>query len=66
MIEMDETEHTADQPARWWELLDDSASFLRFHYDEIMQSGSDELKHAAEIILGGHAPAVYNKKGESA
>lgn len=64
-IEMDDSEHTADQPAKWWELLDDSASFLRFHYDEIMQHGSDELKHAAEIILGGHPPAIYKKEDAS-
>jgi hypothetical protein len=64
-IEMDDSEHTADQPAKWWELLDDSAAYVRFHYSEIMEHGSDELKHAAEIILGGHAPAIYKKEDVS-
>lgn len=62
MIEMDDSEHTADQPAKWWELLDGASTFLRFHYDEIMRDGSDELKQAAEIVLGGHPPAAYKKE----
>ncbi|OCT12648.1 hypothetical protein A8709_33090 [Paenibacillus pectinilyticus] len=62
MFEMDDSEHTAEQPAKWWELLDSTSSFLRFHYDEIMEHGSDELKQAVEIVLGGHPPAAYKKE----
>jgi hypothetical protein len=61
LIEMDETEN-GDKTAKWWELLDDSASFIRFHYDEIMEQGSDELRNAANIILGGHPTAVHKKE----
>lgn len=66
MIEMDDSEHSSDKPTEWWRLLDDSQSFIRFHYEDIMMHGSDELKRAVEIVLGGHPPAAYNKKGESA
>ena len=66
-FEMDESEHTAKQPVKWWELLDDTHAFVRFHYDEIMQEGSDELKRAAEIILGGYRPrGIPIKESESA
>lgn len=46
----------------WWELLDDTAAFVRFHYDEIMEHGSEELKNAANIVLGGNLPSVYTKE----
>lgn len=65
MIKMDEPEHTGDKPVKWWDLLDETSSFLRFHYTEITEHGSDELKRAAEIVLGGHPPGRI-KKGESA
>ncbi|UKS25015.1 hypothetical protein LOZ80_25905 [Paenibacillus sp. HWE-109] len=65
MIEMDESEHTADQPTKWWELLDNTKGFVKFHYNDIMQHGSDELKNAVNIVLGGQPPSKY-KKGESA
>ena len=46
----------------WYELLDDTAAFLRFHYEEIQEHGSDELKKAAEIVLNGHPPEIHHKK----
>lgn len=64
MFEMDESEHTAKDPPKWWELLDDSHAFINFHYEDIQQHGSDELKRAAEIVLGGHRPG--RPKEESA
>jgi hypothetical protein len=66
MFEMDESEHTAKEPAKWWELLDDASAYVRFHYEEIQQHGSDELKRAVEIVLGGHRPGGMPIKGESA
>ena len=65
LIEFDESEDTAEQPAKWWELLDNTEVFVRFHYDEIMEHGSDELKNAAQIVLGGQPPAIYKKEDAS-
>ncbi|MDR6555422.1 hypothetical protein [Paenibacillus qinlingensis] len=62
MIEMDESEGNLDKPVKWWELLDNTETFIRFHYSDIMEHGSDELKNAVEIILGGHKPGVYTKE----
>jgi hypothetical protein len=62
MIEMDESEETADNPAKWWELLDNTETFIRFHYADIMEHGSDELKNAAQIVLGENPPARYKKE----
>ena len=62
---MDESEETGTKQAKWWELLENTETFVRFHYDEIMQYGSDELKNAVNIVLGGQPPALY-KKEESA
>lgn len=64
-FEMDESEESADQPVKWWELLENTETFVRFHYEEIQQHGSDELKRAVEIVLGGHKPGIPIK-GESA
>lgn len=64
-ITMDESEQDAKDPPKWWELLDDASAFLKFNYDEIQQNGSEELKHAVEIVLGGHRPG-RKIKGESA
>lgn len=61
-FEMDESEGTLDKPAKWWDALEDTSAFVRFHYDEIMEHGSDELKNAAEIILNGQPPAAYTKE----
>lgn len=65
MIEMDESEETDENSAKWWELLDNTKTFIRFHYEDIMQHGSDELKNAVNIVLGGSPPAVYNKEDAS-
>jgi hypothetical protein len=46
--------------------LEDTSAFIRFHYDEIMEHGSDELKRAAEIVLGGYKPGGIKIEGESA
>jgi hypothetical protein len=62
LIEFDESEHTSDQPAKWWELLDDSAAYVRFHYEDIQQHGSDELKRAVEIVLSSDPPGGKHKK----
>lgn len=65
-FEMDESEESGEHSVEWWQLLDDAAGFARYFYSDIMQTGSDELKNAVNIILGVHPPAIYNKKGESA
>lgn len=62
MIELDESEETVDNPAKWWELLDNTETFIRFHYAEIMEHGSDELKNAVQIVLGGEPPGIYKKE----
>lgn len=64
-FEMDESEESGEQSVEWWQLLDDAAGFVRYCYSDIMQNGSDELKNAVSIIIGGQPPAIY-KKGESA
>lgn len=56
MFDLDESEHTAKEPPRWWELLENTHGFIQFNYDEIMATGSEELKRAAAIVLGGYAP----------
>lgn len=65
VFEMDESEGTEEQPAKWWELLDNTETFIRFHYSEIMEHGSDELKNAAQIVLGGNPPSIYKKEDVS-
>ena len=62
MFEMEESEGTEEQPVKWWELLENTEGFVRFHYDEIMQHGSDELKNAVNIVLGSNPPSIYNKE----
>lgn len=62
MIEMDESEHTAAEPVKWWELMEGVETFIRFNYDDILQLGSDELKRAVEIVLGGHVPGKSMKE----
>lgn len=52
-----------EKPLEWWELLDDTAAYIRFNYEEIMKYGSEELKNAANIVLGGHLPAIHTKGG---
>lgn len=64
-IEMDESEHTSDNPVKWWELLDNTETFVRFHYSEILDHGSDELKNAAQIMLSGSPPSIYKKESAS-
>lgn len=53
-IEDDEPNEPPDTP--WWELLDETAQAVAYNYDEIQRTGSDELKEAVAIILGGYAP----------
>lgn len=62
MFEMDESEGTEEHPVKWFELLDNTEVFVRFHYADIMQHGSDELKNAVNIILNGHLPSVHTKE----
>ncbi|OAS19239.1 hypothetical protein [Paenibacillus oryzisoli] len=62
MFEMDEGEGNSDNPVKWWECLDNTAAWVRFNYAEIMANGSDELKNAASIVLGGYAPGAIKKE----
>lgn len=62
-FEMDESEHTAEPGQR--DPYGDTVDFVRYNYADIMQRGSDELKNAVNIVLGGRPPGVY-RKGETA
>lgn len=67
MFEMDEEEHTADEPADVSNLLEETAGELLYRYEDIQRRGSPELKRAAEIVLGAYAPGgKLIKESESA